>query len=110
VTAREFAIKAPGDQKCSDLPYVFHLDDVGAPLGKFDASYLHDVREQWRHRTGNPGKVPCIRLLCRSCYRRGPHPSGAKRKRLSQDRRSLIFETSKTGGTGSPMFAGHWPG
>jgi (p)ppGpp synthase/HD superfamily hydrolase len=53
VTAREFAIKAHGDQKCSDLPYVFHLDDVAATLREFgvfdrsliDASYLHDVLE-----------------------------------------------------------------
>jgi guanosine-3',5'-bis(diphosphate) 3'-pyrophosphohydrolase len=53
VTAREFATKAHGDQKYSDLPYVFYLDDVAATLREFgvfdrpliDASYLHDVLE-----------------------------------------------------------------
>jgi hypothetical protein len=56
VTAREFAIKAPGDQKCSDLPYVFHLDDFPATLHEFgvfdrsliEASYLPTCTTFWK--------------------------------------------------------------
>jgi len=52
--ARDFAIKAHGDQKYgTDKPYVVHLDAVASILREFgydnqgiqDAAYLHDVLE-----------------------------------------------------------------
>ena len=51
--AREFAIKAHGDQKYGDLPYITHLDDVAGVLKEFccggelelTLAYLHDVLE-----------------------------------------------------------------
>lgn len=53
MTAREFAIKAHGDQKYGDHPYVTHLDQVHAVLVEFGcvdqdiltAAYLHDILE-----------------------------------------------------------------
>lgn len=50
---REFAIRAHGDQKYANEPYVAHLDAVVAVLKEFghfdsallDAGYLHDVLE-----------------------------------------------------------------
>lgn len=54
MTAREFAIKAHGDQKYGEHPYVYHLDEVAAVLREFgvtsqglqEAAYLHDVLEE----------------------------------------------------------------
>lgn len=53
--AREFAIRAHGDQKYGNRPYSFHIDDVVAVLLSFagatadkhvlKAAYLHDVLE-----------------------------------------------------------------
>lgn len=51
--ARAFAIKAHGDQKYSDEPYIGHLDHVVSILREYgfqsadliDAAYLHDVLE-----------------------------------------------------------------
>jgi len=51
--AREFAVKAHGDQKYGDQPYSVHLDDVAGVLQEFGydddftlmVAYLHDVLE-----------------------------------------------------------------
>lgn len=53
--ARDFAIKAHGDQKYGGEPYVVHLDDVVLTLGQGcpsyshpsirDAAFLHDILE-----------------------------------------------------------------
>lgn len=51
--ARDFAIKAHGEQKYGDEPYIVHLDAVAAILRGWgvtegdliDAAYLHDVLE-----------------------------------------------------------------
>jgi len=48
--AREFAIRAHGDQRYGDQPYAYHLDAVAGLLASFgdDAQivgYLHDVAE-----------------------------------------------------------------
>lgn len=50
--ARQFAVKAHGDQKYSDRPYVVHLDEVYYVAKKFDApsdiliaAFLHDILE-----------------------------------------------------------------
>lgn len=51
--ARDFAVKAHGNQKYGSEPYIVHLDEVVAVLGEFGikdenllvAGYLHDVIE-----------------------------------------------------------------
>jgi (p)ppGpp synthase/HD superfamily hydrolase len=48
--AREFAIRAHGDQKYGDKPYVYHLDAVANLVTEFGpvyqaAAYLHDILE-----------------------------------------------------------------
>lgn len=54
MTARDFAIRAHGDQKYGEHPYIYHLDAVVAVLVEFgfgaiqdlmDAAYLHDAIE-----------------------------------------------------------------
>jgi (p)ppGpp synthase/HD superfamily hydrolase len=53
MTAREFAIKAHGDQRYGQLPYESHLRDVVLVMLRFgvtdpalaDAAWLHDVIE-----------------------------------------------------------------
>jgi (p)ppGpp synthase/HD superfamily hydrolase len=52
ITAREFAIKAHGDQKYGDEPYVVHLDEVhkivqDCSFGAYfqTVAYLHDTIE-----------------------------------------------------------------
>jgi (p)ppGpp synthase/HD superfamily hydrolase len=51
--AREFAIKAHGEQTYGSNPYVYHLDKVASVLSRFNenrpvlvsSAYLHDVLE-----------------------------------------------------------------
>lgn len=53
MNARDYAIRAHGDQRYGAMPYVVHLDAVVAVLEEFelatpkmrDAGYLHDVLE-----------------------------------------------------------------
>lgn len=48
--ARQFAIKAHGNQQYGNYPYIYHLDQVAKSVAEFDdtavvIAYLHDVLE-----------------------------------------------------------------
>lgn len=71
--AREFAIKAHGDQKYGDKPYVYHLDAVAEIVRQstgddtgilVDAAYLHDTLEDTDVTFGDIAKEFNILTAC----------------------------------------------
>jgi (p)ppGpp synthase/HD superfamily hydrolase len=98
ITAREFAIKAHGDQKYDDEPYVVHLDEVhkivydyGCGLYFQTVAYLHDVIEDtsvtfWDvQREFGINTANCVEMLT-DCNNSTKTMSRREKKRLTYEK------------------------